>query len=74
MGETMAWMNRTPPRGDRPPWDPVNGLRVGIVIGALLGAAAVAVTGISSVWIVAVCAVIGGGLGYRWERRKREDR
>lgn len=52
----------------------MNGLRVGIVIGALLGAAAVAVTGISSVWIVAVCAVIGGGLGYRWERRKREDR
>lgn len=60
-------------QGDRPPWDPANGLRVGLVAGALVGAAALAAGDLSNIWIVVVSAGIGGAIGYWWERHRQPD-
>jgi len=61
---------RSLPTG-RQPWDPANGLRVGTMAGGLLGAAIVALSGISNFWIVAVCAGVGAGIGY-WTEKPRQ--
>ncbi len=55
----------------RQPWDPANGVRVGVLIGGLFGAALVSLSGIWSFWIVAACGAIGGGIGYWSEKRKQ---
>ncbi|MGB5760746.1 MAG: hypothetical protein WBM50_27780 [Acidimicrobiales bacterium] len=67
----MATTERSslPPAGE--PWDPANGVRAGTLTGGLVGAAVLALSGISSFWIVAVCGVIGAGLGYWSEKRKQ---
>ncbi|MFW2383180.1 MAG: M20/M25/M40 family metallo-hydrolase [Acidimicrobiales bacterium] len=59
-----------PTLAEHQPLDPVNGLRVGTVIGTLAGATIVAVGGLFSFWIVVGLAAIGGGIGYWSEKRK----
>ncbi|MCP4968665.1 MAG: hypothetical protein GY926_25970 [bacterium] len=65
----------TTKRSSLPPgrqhWDPANGVRVGTLVGGLVGAAFVALSGIWSFWIVALCGAIGGGIGYWSEKRKQ---
>lgn len=58
---------RIPP--DRQPWDPANGLRVGALVGGLLGAGVVWLTG--TVWWLVVGAAAGGAIGWWTERSKR---
>ena len=58
-------------RGDRPPWDPANGLRAGLLAGALVGAGLIALTGLTGLWIILATALIGGALGYWREKRKQ---
>lgn len=50
-------------------WDPLNGLRVGIVAGALLGAGAMVLTGFVSIWVIVIGAAIGGAIGY-WSQKR----
>lgn len=64
----VASSKRSLPRG-RQPWDPANGLRVGTLTGGLVGAAVVAITGLSNIWIIAVGGAIGGGLGW-WSQKR----
>ena len=60
--------DRLPP--GRQPYDPLNGLRVGALVGAFLGTAATAVSSVTSVWLVLVGAAIGGVIGYAVERQQ----
>lgn len=53
------------------PWDPINGLRVGAIAGAAVGAVAVAVSGVANFWVIALPAVVGAGLGY-WSEKRRQ--
>ena len=64
---------RPPPRlpSGRPPWDPLNGLRVGAFVGGTLGVIATAALGLGYIWVVLVSAVVGAGLGYWTEKRKQ---
>ena len=57
---------RLPP--GRQLYDPLNGLRVGVFAGVIVGAVAFAVTGL--VWTLFSAAVLGGVIGYVSERRK----
>jgi hypothetical protein len=65
---------RTLPPVGRQPWDPANGLRVGTMVGGMVGAAFIAATGLFSFWLIAVPGVVGGCLGYWSEKRKQPDR
>ena len=56
----------------RQPWDPANGLRVGVAVGALLGGAVVAVTG-PHLSVVAAGAAVGGAIGLWSEKRKQRQ-
>ncbi len=66
-------MNRDRPRlpAGRPPWDTLNGFRVGAFAGGILGALVMLVAGRSAFWVVLVGAAVGGAVGYWVERRKR---
>lgn len=55
----------------RQPWDPANGLRVGVFVGALYGTGLVAVTGFSSFWLVAIAGGAGGAVGFWTEKAKQ---
>lgn len=59
----------SPPSGWQP-WDAANGLRVGILAGGLIGVAVIALTNVSSFWIVVACGVVGGGIGF-WSGKRR---
>lgn len=65
----MSSPNRSLPPG-RQPWDPANGLRIGALSGGLVGAAVVALTGLSNAWIVAVGGAVGGAIGHWSQKRK----
>lgn len=52
----------------RQPYDPLNGVRVGALAGALAGVVATAAT--RTTWFLLAGAVIGGAIGYLTERRK----
>ncbi len=65
---------RSPTPADRQPWDPANGLRVGVVAGGLLGAALLAVTGFANFWVVGLAGAVGGAVGFWSEKRKQPDR
>lgn len=54
----------------RQPYDALNGLRIGAVAGALLGAIVALLVGQAMVWLILVAGAIGGFLGYRFERRQ----
>ena len=53
----------------RLPWDSANGLRIGALTGAVLGAALMAVTGIRSFWLVALTCLAGGVIGF-WSQKR----
>ena len=55
---------------DQAPWDPLNGFRVGVVVGALLAAGFMWLFGPMSFWVVATGAVIGGAIGY-WSQKRQ---
>jgi hypothetical protein len=59
-----------PTLAEHQPLDPVNGLRVGTLLGTLLGAAIVAISGLLSFWIVAGLGLIGGAIGYWMEKQR----
>ena len=56
----------------RQPYDTLNGLRIGAVAGALLGAIVALVVGSGMVWLIIALGAIGGFLGYRFEHRQIE--
>lgn len=53
------------------PWDPANGLRVGGITGAVVGAIVMAVVGVANIWLMVVPALIGAVVGYWSEKRKQ---
>ena len=53
----------------RQPYDPINGMRVGTLVGAILGAIVAGLTDLGF-WTVIVLAVIGGAAGYWSQKRK----
>ena len=53
------------------PWDPANGLRVGGLVGGLVGAAVIAFTGFTHFWVIAATGAIGGAIGFWSEKRKQ---
>ncbi len=59
-------MAKEPPRlrAGRPPWEPLNGIRVGGFAGMLLGALLGAVTHTALLWFLVAGAVIGAAAGY----------
>lgn len=61
---------RFPP--GRQPYDALNGLRVGGLAGAVLGAVVTAFTTVGLVWLVPVGAVAGAVAGYLYERRRMQ--
>lgn len=55
----------------RPPWDPWNGARVGIIAGGTAGVGVTLALSMTSFWLVPVGAVAGGVLGYWSEKRSQ---
>jgi hypothetical protein len=53
--------------------DPINGLRVGMLAGGLLGALVTILTSTSLAWLVFVLGIAGGAAGYLTERSRRRD-
>jgi uncharacterized membrane protein len=54
--------------------DPVNGLRVGMLAGGLLGALVTVLTSVGFVWVVFVLGLIGGAIGFWTERRRWNEK
>ena len=65
--DAMGAPKRLPP--GRQWYDPLNGIRVGGLAGAVLGGIATAVTGVAYVWLIAVGAFAGAAFGYWYEKR-----
>ncbi len=63
-------MRQTKYAAGRQPYDALNGLRVGALAGALLGAAPALIWGTGLAWAIPVAAVLGGLAGYVSERRR----
>jgi hypothetical protein len=55
----------------RPPWDPINGIRVGGLAGGIAGILLTVVLGMKNPWVAIICAVVGGTAGYLSEKRKQ---
>ena len=55
---------------DRPPWDPWNGARIGVLVGGTAAFLGVWISGWDAYWVTLVGAALGGGAGYRSEARK----
>ena len=51
----------------RQPWDPANGLRIGMFAGAPVGTV-VAALGSAHIWLVAACAALGSAVGF-WSEK-----
>lgn len=64
-------VTRLPP--GHQPYDPLNAIRVGGLTGALTGVGLSWAMGLDRLWLVAASAVVGGFIGYRWERRHRPE-
>ncbi len=68
----MSEKRRSLPAG-RPPWDTLNGIRVGGFAGAMLGGLLTALIGVSMAWLIVVGAALGAVLGYWTELRQRNQ-
>ena len=66
----MAAFDRQSPTPGDQPWDPANGLRVGLVAGGLVGVVVTLLTGLANFWVVVVCGALGGGIGF-WSAKRR---
>ncbi len=53
--------------------DPVNGLRVGMLAGGLLGALITVLTSVGYAWLVFALGLIGGVIGFWTERRRLDE-
>lgn len=60
---------RLPP--GRPPSDPWNGARVGVLAGAIVGVGATVLLGLTSLWLALIVAAVGGAVGFLSEKRKQ---
>jgi uncharacterized membrane protein len=60
---------RLPP--GHPPWDPINGLRVGGLAGGLVGILVMLLLGMRNPWLAIVGAAVGATIGFVRERRKQ---
>jgi hypothetical protein len=54
----------------RQPYDVLNGLRIGALVGGILGAIVMVLTSLDSLWVLLIGAAIGGVAGYLYERRR----
>lgn len=59
---------RLPP--GRQPYDVLNGLRIGALVGGIIGAIVMVLTSLDSLWVLLVGAAIGAVVGYLYERRR----
>jgi uncharacterized membrane protein len=48
-------------------------LRVGGLVGGLVGAAVIALTGFTHFWVILVTGAIGGAIGFWSEKRKQRQ-
>lgn len=69
-GRCMARGNPRYPAG-RPPHDPVNGLRVGGLIGGVTGGTLTLLVGATHPWLILVGGVIGAAGGWATEKHKQ---
>jgi hypothetical protein len=53
-----------------PPHDPWNGLRVGGIVGVIVGAVLTALMSFGGIWLMLAGGVVGGIIGYRRERAR----
>jgi len=54
----------------RQPYDVLNGLRIGALVGGILAAIVMVFTSLNSLWVLLIGAAIGGVVGYLYERRR----
>jgi uncharacterized protein YcfJ len=66
----MSTRQRRYPSG-RPPWDTVNGARVGALAGALSGVVLTALVSTATPWFMLGGGIVGGFVGYRIQKRKQ---
>ena len=52
------------------PHDPLNGIRVGALIGGLFGALITALTSVANAWLVFIGAAVGAIVGCRSQRKR----
>lgn len=62
--------DRAPLPPGKTPWDPVNGVRIGAIAGALVGGFVHLVLGVTILAIIGL-ALVGGAIGYAVERPRR---
>lgn len=53
-----------------PPHDAWNGIRVGSIVGVIVGAGVAALLNSASLWLLVIGAAVGGVIGYVRERRR----
>ena len=66
----MGTQQRVPP--GRQPYDALHGLRLGAIVGSLLGALVALAVGWGMVGLIVATAAVGGFAGYHYERRQVE--
>jgi hypothetical protein len=66
--------DRTGYPAGRQPYDPLNGLRVGALAGGVVGVLPAAILGPRAAWTMLIGAVIGGAVGFWWEKRAMASR
>jgi len=51
------------------PYDTMNGVRIGAIVGGIVGVGAAVLVGGAFAWLVIIGGGAGGAVGYVWERR-----
>ncbi len=57
----------------RPPWDPLNGLRIGVLVGGVVGVTITLITPVTGIWLTLAGGAVGGALGY-WSEKRRQTK